>query len=114
MRAEHSRDLPPAVDRAQGARPGRRPTPGRLERIHRRTVTARGLVFIIRAGLAWLLLSGSPSVAQTSDATYRVFRPDAPGPAPPSSSSLAAMGSLPPSPPSCTNVVRNTFAPRAT
>lgn len=39
-------------------------------------------MFIIRAGLAWLLLSGSPSVAQTSDATYRVFRPDAPGPRP--------------------------------
>jgi dienelactone hydrolase len=45
-------------------------------------MTARGIAFIIRAGIALLLLSVSSSFSQTPDARYRTFRPDAPGPHP--------------------------------
>jgi dienelactone hydrolase len=43
---------------------------------------ARRIAFITRAGIASLLLSASSSFAQTSDARYRTFQPDAPGPHP--------------------------------
>src|SRR5437867_13396664 len=42
-------------------------------------MSAGGVAFVARAGIALLLLSGSSSVAQTPDARYRIFRPDAPG-----------------------------------
>ena len=42
-------------------------------------MSAGGVAFVARAGIALLLLSGSSSVARTPDARYRIFRPDAPG-----------------------------------
>ncbi len=45
-------------------------------------MTAAWIAFTLRAGIALLLLSGSSTFAQTPDARYRTFRPDAPGPHP--------------------------------
>jgi dienelactone hydrolase len=42
-------------------------------------MTAGRVAFVLRAGIALLLLSGSFSFAQTPDVKYRIFRPDAPG-----------------------------------
>jgi len=45
-------------------------------------MTAGRIAFIVGPGIALLLLSASSGFAQTPDARYRTFRPDAPGPHP--------------------------------
>src|SRR2546427_2375096 len=42
-------------------------------------MSAGGVAFVARAGIALLLLFGSSSLAQTPEARYRIFRPDARG-----------------------------------
>lgn len=42
-------------------------------------MTVGRVAFVLRAGIALLLLSGSSSFAQTPEARYRTFRPNAPG-----------------------------------
>jgi len=45
-------------------------------------MTGGCIAFVVQAGIALPLLFGSSSFAQTPDAGYRIFRPDAPGPHP--------------------------------
>jgi len=40
---------------------------------------SRVIGLVVRASIAWLLLSGSASFAQVPDARYHIFRPDTPG-----------------------------------
>ena len=45
-------------------------------------MTGGRVAFVVRAGIALLLLFGSSAFAQIPDAKYRIFRPDTPGPHP--------------------------------
>ncbi len=45
-------------------------------------MTGGCIAFVVQAGIALPLLFGSSSFAQTPNAGYRIFRPDAPGPHP--------------------------------
>lgn len=68
-------------DRGQGGSQIR----GRVSQVPQKDRTpnrARDIAFMIQAGIALLLLSAASSFAQTPDAKYRTFRPDAPGPHP--------------------------------